>query len=215
MNEMIEDVTLVKSLLFGPFFFFLKYTACVQVKGHICPPELQWILCTVVVGHSSVLPPPSLRRDLAGAGEAGDVSLLVAESRVPFFWRGNTLCVGQSLCAGNLPFHLRGRPVLPLAFGAVPGASWLHRCPSPRCPAAPVCSRRPSPLLPGMCLHIAEPSVLATIQASDLDMNYHCSTDFSGLLFVCIPATSLSTARTSVLKAYLTPVCVCVYKSLG
>ena len=40
--------------------------------------------------------------------------------------------------------------------------------------------------------------------------NDHRSTDFSGLLFVCIPATSLSTTRTSVLKAYLTPVFVCV-----
>lgn len=170
MKEMIEDVTLVKSLLFGPFFF-LKYTACVQVKGHICPPEFLRILCTVVVGHSSVPPPRSLRHDLAGAGEAGDVSLLVAESRVPLFRRGNTLCVGQSLCTGNLPFHLLWRPVLPLAFRAVPRASWLHRCPSPRCPAAaPVRSHRPSPLLPGMCLHIAEPSVLATIQASDLEV---------------------------------------------
>ena len=59
MKEMIEDVTLVKSLLFGPFFF-LKYTACVQVKGHICPPEFLQILCTVVVGHSSVPLPTQL-----------------------------------------------------------------------------------------------------------------------------------------------------------
>ena len=55
------------------------------MKGHILPTELLKILCTAVVGHSSVLPTPSLRCSLAGAGEAGDVSQLVAESRVLLF----------------------------------------------------------------------------------------------------------------------------------
>ena len=130
------------------------------------------------------------------------------------------LCVGQSLCAGSLPFlpgpTSLGEPGLfcPLVIRAVPGSSWAHRCPSPHLPAAPVRSRPPT---------VAEPIVAGNVFAYCTaicslyhpgfrfsDTNYHCSTDFSGLLFVCMPAARLSTARTSVLKAYLTPVCVCV-----
>lgn len=143
-----------------------------QVKGHIRLPELLQILCTVVVGHSSVLPPPSLRCDLAGAGEAGDVSLLLQRAAFPSSGEGHTLCqpklvrrkpafaAPREACFAHWRFVLSPEPRgAPLSFPSLPSSSCSLS--SPDGGRAHCC---------GECLHIAEPSVLATIQASDFEI---------------------------------------------